>query len=187
VSLLRFLDNGKEGFDKAFKAMLGLFCFGLFCMILATFLLVCWKDGIAFICVVLVVLYAAFQVTLYLKNDGFMDLLWKKVNIVIIILGVLAAGVVSIFDDNTATFEGISYSMLVALFLLWSFALFHFIKDSNESTNKPVYYAGALFPVYKFNPRKNTVDVHYEPLACWLIGLSFMAFWGFYMNTSISP
>jgi hypothetical protein len=157
VCTLRFLDVGKEGFDAAFKGMLGLFCFGVFLMIISTFLLVCWKDGIAFIGVVLVAIYAAFQVTLYFKNDGFMDLVWKRINITIIVLGILAAGVVSIFDDNTSTFAGISYSMSVALFLLWSFSLFHFIKDSNESTQKPVYYAGALFPVYKFNPRKNDV------------------------------
>lgn len=113
--------------------------------------------------------------------------MWKRINLTIIILGIFAAGVVSIFDDNLSTFEGISYSLAVTLFLLWSFAVFHFIKDSNESTNKPVYYAGALFPVYKFNPRKNDVNVHYEPLACWLIGLSFLTLWGFYMNTSIEP
>jgi hypothetical protein len=157
VCTLRFLDIGKEGFDGAFKGMFGLFCFGLFMMIISTFLLVCWKDGLAFIGVVFLAVYAAFQVTLYFKNDGFMDLVWKRVNITIIVLGILGAGVVSIFDDNTSTFAGISYSMSVALFLLWSFALFHFIKDSNESTQKPVYYAGALFPVYKFNPRKNDV------------------------------
>jgi hypothetical protein len=181
------LDVGKEGFDKNFKIMLGLFCFGLFAMILGTFLLVCWKDGIAFISVVLVVLYAGFQVSLYFKNDGFMEIVWKRVNITIIILGVFAAGVVSIWDDNLSTFEGLTYSMSVALFLLWGFALFHFTKDSYESTYKPVYYAGALFPAYKFNPKKNDVTVHYEPLACWLIGLCFLTLWGFYMNTSINP
>jgi hypothetical protein len=51
--------------------------------------------------------------------------------------------------------------MAVALFLLWCYALFHFIKDSTESMHKPVYYAGALFPVYKFAPKKNDVVPHH--------------------------
>lgn len=116
-----------------------------------------------------------------------MQIGWKRVNITIVIIGILLAGVISIFDEELSTFEGISYGMAVALFFLWGFALFHFIKDSNESTNKPVFYAGALFPVYKFNPSKNDVKVHYEPLGSWLIGLSILTLWGFYMNTSLTP
>lgn len=73
VVALRFIDVGQEGFkDQAFKIMIALFSFGVILMIFSTFLLVCWKDGIAFLCVVLVVLYAVFQVSLYIKNDGYM-------------------------------------------------------------------------------------------------------------------
>ena len=65
--------------------------------------------------------------------------------------------------------------------------MFHFIKDSIETTYKPVYYAGALFPVYKFMPKKNDVKSHHAPLITWCIGLGMMLLWGFYMNTSINP
>lgn len=61
VSSLRFLDVGTEGFkDKAFKLMLSLFGVGLVLMMLATFILVCWKDGIVFFAAILLILYAIF-------------------------------------------------------------------------------------------------------------------------------
>jgi hypothetical protein len=50
-----------------------------------------------------------------------------------------------------------------------------------------VFYSGALFPIYKFNPKNNHVKEHDDPLITWLAGLSLLTLWGFYMNTSISP
>lgn len=116
-----------------------------------------------------------------------MEVLWKRVNRALVIIGVLLAALQSVFNDDSTTFEGISYSLAIALALLWCYALFHFVKDSTESLHKPVFYAGALFPAYKFVPGKNSVAPHHSPLMAWCIGLVLMLVWGFYMNTSITP
>jgi hypothetical protein len=57
---MRLLDRGTAGFDGIFKGMAGAFFGGVFLMLLATFLLVCWKDGLAFLGVVLVMIYTCF-------------------------------------------------------------------------------------------------------------------------------
>jgi len=132
-------------------------------------------------------LYACLQVGLYLKNDGFMEIMWERINKTFITLGILAAAVVSVFDDSLSAFEGISYSLAAALFLLWCYASFHFFNDSRQADRKPVFYSGALFPIYKFNPKTNCVNDHSDPLISWLVGLSLLTFWGFYMNASVSP
>jgi hypothetical protein len=184
---MRLIDRGLEGFDAVFKGMGIAFFSGILLMILATFVFIRWQEGLVFLGAILGMLYACIQVGLYFKNDGLMELVWERMNKTIIVLGVLAAAVVSVFDDSLSAFEGISYSLAVALFLLWCYAAFHFLKDSGESARKPVYYSGALFPIYKFDPKTHHVKEHSGPLISWLIGLSLLTFWGFYMNASVTP
>jgi hypothetical protein len=99
VFVMRLIDRGLEGFDAVFKTMGGIFFAGIFLMIAATFIFIRWTEGLAFLGAILLMLYGCLQVGLYFKNDGFMELVWERLNQAIVVLGVLAAAVVSIFDD----------------------------------------------------------------------------------------
>ena len=94
---------------------------------------------------------------------------------------------VSIFVDEMSTYQGVSYSVAVNLFFLWFYAVFHFAKDFIEIAQKPVFYSGSLFPVYKFNPKINNVEAHYSPLMSWIVGLALTMVFGFYTNYSLQP
>jgi len=187
VVLMRVIDRGMEEFDSKFKAFLGIFVLFLVLMLLSTFILVNWKDGLGFLGAVIFLIYVAGNFAIYFKTGGFVPLLLKRINRGLILLAILASFVVSIFVDSMSTYEGVSYSAAVNLFFLWFYAVFHFAKDFLEIAQKPVFYSGSLFPVYKFNPNINNVEAHYSPLMSWVVGLGLMMVFGFYTNYSLAP
>ena len=108
----------------------------------------------------MVVIYVAGNFGLYFKTDGFLPIMLRRLNRVLVLLAILCSAVLSIFIDGLSTYEGLGYSASVMLFFLWFYAAFHFVKDFREIAQKPVFYSGSLFPVYKFNPKINDVEAH---------------------------
>lgn len=187
VVLMRVIDRGFEEFDIKFKAFAGIFALFVLLMLLSCFILVNWKDGLVFLAALIFLIYVVGNFGIYFKTGGFIPLLLKRINRTLILLAILASSVVSIFVDDLSTYEGLGISASVTLFFLWFYAVFHFAKDFIELDQKPVFYSGSLFPVYKFNPKINNVEAHYSPLMSWAIGLILIFIWGFYTNYSIAP
>ena len=135
----------------------------------------------------MVVIYVAGNFGLYFKTDGFLPIMLRRLNRVLVLLAILCSAVLSIFIDGLSTYEGLGYSASVMLFFLWFYAAFHFVKDFREIAQKPVFYSGSLFPVYKFNPKINNVEAHYSPLMSWVVGLILIFLWALYTNYAITP
>ena len=122
---MMFADNGVKVFkQKIARAMVIVFLVGILLMIVSAFLFVKWVAGVAFLGAVLLMIYVLTQVYLYFKNDGYMKPRWEIINKTIVVLLVLFAGVFSAFSDDLETYEGVSYSMLVLLAMLWFYSLF---------------------------------------------------------------
>ena len=62
-----------------------------------------------------------------------------------------------------------------------------FVVDYADIINKPIYYSPTLFPIYKYNPRKNIVVNHYDPALAWIAGLILLFFWAFFTNYQLAP
>jgi hypothetical protein len=185
VVLMRCIDRGLEQFDKIFLGFTAVFVFFVFLMVLSCFIIVHWIDGLIFLGCLAFCAYVVGNFGLYFKNDGFLPIMLRRVNRALILLAIAASSVVSVFDESLSTYEGVSYSSAVTLFFLWFYAVFHFAKDFIEIAQRPVFYSGSLFPVYKFNPKINNVEAHYSPLMSWIIGLTLMVLYGFYTNYSL--
>lgn len=91
--MLRIVDRGLDEIEDAYKVMAGFFVFGVLLMIGAVFMFVGLVNGSIFVGVILFFFYVAIQVILYLRNDGFMQVIWKRINRALVIIGVLAAAV----------------------------------------------------------------------------------------------
>jgi hypothetical protein len=82
-----------------------------------------------------------------------------------------------------SSYAGGSYSAAILFFFLWSYAISQFVIDFHEKDTKPIYVSINLFPVYKFNPKINDVEDHYDPAVSFILGLVIAAFWGLITNT----
>ena len=170
-----------------YKAFTGVFAMYIVQMLVSTFLFVNWKDGLIFFGALVLLAYVAGNFALYFKTGGFLPLLLRRMNRFLILCIILAAFVISIFEEDMSTYLGVGLSGSVSLFFLWFYAVFHFARDFINVAKEPVFYSGALFPVYKFNPKINNIEEHYSPLVSWIIGLFLIFMFGLYTNYSLKP
>jgi len=109
--------------------------------------------------------------------------MWQLVNNILLVLTILFAFVWSAFDKELSSYAGGSYSAAILFFFLWSYAISQFVIDFSERETKPIYVSTNMFPVYKFNPKINDVEDHYDPAISFILGLVIAAFWGLITNT----
>lgn len=165
----------------------GTFTLFIVLMLVSCFLFVNWKDGLAFMGVLIFLAYVAFNFGIYFKTGGFLPTLLRRINRFLMLCAILFTSVYSIFEEDLTTYMGIGLSGSISLFFLWFYAILNFAKDFYEVAQRPVFYSGSLFPVYKFNPKKNDVEFHYTPLISWILGLIIIVLYGFYTNYSLKP
>ena len=187
VVVLRIIDRGTEGFDAKFKYFVGGTAFGFVLMIVSVFFFVHYIEGIICVCVLLLFIYVAAQFSLYIKNGYYMKPIWTLINNVLAIGCIAAASIYAGLSDDMTTYQGATISCYAWLFFLWAYAIFQFTMDYRNFVQKPIYYSPTLFPIYKYNPKINDVEDHYEPAIAWIAGLVLLVFWGFFSNYQLSP
>jgi hypothetical protein len=187
VVLLRYIDRGTDGMRKDFKMFIGGFALCVVLMVLAVFLFVRWVDGVAFLGGLLLVMYFVGQLYMFVMNDFYLEERWLNINRAIVACMVLAAFVVSLFVEEMSEYAGASYSMLVLLCLLWGFGVFHFAVDFNQRDERPVHYSLTIFPIFKFDPKRNDVVEHYVPMAAWIFGIVLVTLWTLLTNNQLKP
>lgn len=129
MCVLRLADRGREKFWKDFKFFIITFLVGVVLMILCCFLFVHWIDGLIFLGAMLFFLYVAAQVWMYIQNDYYVKPLWAIVNQTLVVISVLFAFAWSIFDEELNSYQGGSFSALVLLFFIWTYAAINFLID----------------------------------------------------------
>jgi len=183
ICALRIAARGLDKFHPSFTAFAIAFGVGVFLMIISCFLFVHWINGIIFLVAVIFLIYVAAQIFLYIKNDFYTPPMWQLVNNTLLVLTILFAFVWSAFDKELSSYAGGSYSAAILFFFLWSYAISQFVIDFSERETKPIYVSTNMFPVYKFNPKINDVEDHYDPAISFILGLVIAAFWGLITNT----
>jgi len=113
--------------------------------------------------------------------------IWTLVNNCIVIACIVATSVYAGISDDMSTYDGVSYSVAVCLFFLWSYAMLQFGHDLSQFNERPLYFSPTLFPIYKYNPKINDVEDHYKPTTVWICGLVLLVFWGFFTNYALGP
>jgi hypothetical protein len=66
---------------------------------------------------------------------------WLITNLTLGLLVILVGAIVGVTSDKLSNYEGVSYSALTLLILLWVFALFKFALDAYYNQQKPVFYS----------------------------------------------
>lgn len=188
VCALRLADRGFTDFWKDFKVFLIGFALFMFFMLLAVFLFVHWTSGLAFLGAALyaifLVAYGYMRITI---GKTTMSPWWSRINRFILFIGISIGGIWSIFDKNVSVVEGMSITTAGLLALLWSFALFHAVKDSYELNTRPVYYSANIVPIFKYHPESGRVVSHYNPSITAVAGFFVLAGWAFFVNTQVKP
>jgi hypothetical protein len=89
---------------------------------------------------------------MYFTNDFYVKPLWSFINRTLILFSVLAAFVVSSFDDSLSSYEGGSYSAAALLFFIWGYSVSNIFVDFKNREQKPLYFSAALYPVFRYDP-----------------------------------
>jgi len=176
---LRYVDRGTEDLWKSFKGLVVGFILGMLLMLVAVFLFVHWIDGLIFFAALAFLIYVVIQLYMYIRDGFYMRPIWLNINRVIIFGLTITSFCISLGTDSFSMYAGASYSCLTLLFLMWSFAVFHFIVDFSEVEDRPVYYSITLFPIFKYDPKKNDVEDHYTPTSAWIAGVLVLLGWAF--------
>lgn len=124
---------------------------------------------------------------MYVRDNYTMKPLWSRINKILIAGMTCIAFFVSLGTDDFSMYAGASISCLTLLFLLWAFAIFHFWVDSTEIDDRPVYYSMTLFPIFKYDPKKNDLEDHYVPSAVWTAGIIILFGWTFLTAHQMRP
>jgi hypothetical protein len=133
ICALRVADRGMKDLWKDFKFFIISFGLGVIVMVLCCFLFVHWIDGLIFLGALCFLCYVAVQLWLYIKNDFYVKPVWSLINKTLVVLCVLAAFVISLFDDTLSSYEGGSYSAAVFLFFIWAYSLSNYFIDFVQS------------------------------------------------------
>lgn len=124
---------------------------------------------------------------MYTKNGFYMPVHWKIINLVLVTLIVLSAVVVSFFDQNLLTFEGFTLSIWTLCFFILLYSFLNFAIDIWHMDNLPLYFSPWIFPVYKYNPKKNDVESHNGPALAFVAGFIILIFWAVICTVWVDP
>ena len=80
---------------------------------------------------------------------------WKKINLGIIVILMIAAIVVGIVSDEINFLFGYSLASWFFSAVMLSLSFFQIYRDISSIETHPIYFSSWLFPVYVYNPSTN--------------------------------
>lgn len=98
-------------------------------------------------------------------------------NAVLIFFCVIAPFIGQFFADNLLAFEGISVSIWIISFFLLLYAFVAIYNDIDQINERTVFFSPWIFPVYKFNPKKNIIEKRNLPAISMVAGFFIMIGW----------
>jgi hypothetical protein len=156
-------------------------------MLVCAFIYMTWKDGVVIAAVVAVLGYIIFQVIIYMKNDQYLPRVWVIVNIVVIICAVIATFVASFFVGELSIFMGFSISAWLFALLLLVFGIFRITYDIRNMKSRPIFFSPWVFPIYVFDPKKQSIAPANLPAGSVLGGLVLLLFWSVLATAWFTP
>lgn len=93
----------------------------------------------------------------------------------------------SLIVPDLPIFVGFSISIWLFAFLLFAFGAGRIINMYLNLRYKPVFFSPWVFPIYRFDPRKQDVIKDYLPAAALITALVIMIGWSFLATVWIQP
>lgn len=141
--------KSKDDFWKSYRSIAVSFIGLIILLIISVFLFVKWTVGLVIIGIVAYFIFLAVYGYLMLTvGKGSLDWKWKTINRTVLFIGVSFGAIWQFIDDKFSLFEGISYTTIGVLLIIWSYALFALVRDNWEAKSKPVYYSDNIIPVF---------------------------------------
>ncbi len=186
ASILKWIDS-KGKFTPFFIAQLTIAGLQAIGMLVCAFVFMSWVQGVIIAAVFTVLSYVIFQVIVYLKNDQYMPTVWVIVNCLVVICAVIATFVASFLVKEISIFMGFSIALWLTAFLLLVFGSLRIAYDMQLMKSRPIFFSPWVFPIYRFDPKKQTVVPANLPAGCILTALVLLLFWSILATAWFAP
>lgn len=186
AAVLKWIDN-KGKLDRFLKGQLILTLVQGIAMLVCAFVFMTWVQGIVVSAVILVLSYIGFQVWIYQKNEYYMPKNWFYINILVVVIAIIAAFVASLIAPGFTIFLGFSISTWLLAFLLFVFGFGRIMFDYINLRKRPVFYSPWIFPIFRYDPKKQDIIKDNLPAACLLASLVIMVAWSVLATVWFNP
>jgi len=183
---LKFYDDNFK-MSPMFVAMLVLSCIQGLALLAFAYMFLAFWNGIIVTVVLLFVLYLVFQIRIYINNDYYLPKMWQLINVGLLALALIAAFVLSFIIDDFNVFVGFTITILGTAFFILVYSFGVLLQDLNRINSKPIFFSPWIFPVYRYNTRKNDVDKRNEPAVGVIVGMLLVLFWSIFCSVWVSP
>ena len=116
-----------------------------------------------------------------------MPKMWQIINLVIFSLIILFIFIVSFFVEGFNEFIGFSISIVFGGVCALGYALNEIVSDISNFSKKPVFFSPWIFPVYRYNAKKNDVDKRNKPSIILVSSLLIILGWSILCSVWIDP
>ena len=148
-------------------------------LIISCFIFLGPISGSVFSGLIAGIIYIGAVIYIYYKKGGYLPLGWAISNAVLLLLLAASVFVIALFVNNFNTFVGwsISYGIISSLIFLYGFTTL--ARDLWYAEDEPLYFSPWIFPVFKYNSKKNDIILRNEPVAYVLLSLLLGLGWSF--------
>ena len=185
-SVLKWTDN-KGKLDRFLIGQLVMTLIQGIAMLICAFIYMTYVQGAIISGIILILIYIGFQVYIYQKNDYYMPPFWSNINLLIAVISIIAAFVVSLCVPGFTVFLGFSISTWLLSVLLFVFGFGRIMLDYRNLKQKPVFFSPWVFPIYKFDPKKQDVVKHNLSAICMISSLVIMIAWSILATVWYTP
>jgi hypothetical protein len=112
---------------------------------------------------------------------------WAGINIFIVSCVIVASTVVSFFVPGFRIFVGVSISTWILAAMILVYGLTEVWTDLRNMERKPIFYSPWVFPVYRYNAKKNDVESNNGPAAALVTGFVILITWSVVASVWIYP
>jgi hypothetical protein len=186
AAIFKWIDN-KGKLDRFLIGQLSLTLVQGIAMLVCAFVFMTWVQGIVVSCVIGVLCYVGFQVWIYQKNEYYMPTKWTYVNILVVICAIIAAFVASLIAPGFTIFLGFSISVWLLSILLFVFGFGRVMFDYVNLRKRPVFFSPWIFPIFRYDPKKQDIEKQNLPAQCLLASLVILIFWSVLATVWFTP
>mmetsp|Transcript_30109 Transcript_30109/g.29368 ORF Transcript_30109/g.29368 Transcript_30109/m.29368 type:complete len:438 (+) Transcript_30109:3-1316(+) len=184
-AIFKWLDESK--FTPMFLIQAGLSIVQAIAMLVCAFIFLSTTSGVVITVLVCIIIYVMFQAWIYIKSDYYLPRLWTIINIVLAAIVVLTPLIASFFVEEFYSFVGISIAIIALCIFLFLYGVVEIYTDVRQIDQKPVFYSSMIFPVYKFEPKKNDIDPRNAPAISLIMSIVIMIIWSGFCTVWVAP
>lgn len=156
-------------------------------MLVLAYVFMSYKQGVVVTVVIVVGAYLVLQIYLYVKNDYDLPNAWAGIDVALIVCVMAAAIVLSFFVPGFSNFVGVSIAVWLLAAALLVFAAAEIASDLKNMEAKPVFFSPWVFPVYRYDLKKNDVVPNNGPAVALVSGFLILIVWAAVASVWIDP